>query len=167
MSGKGVSALHPKQNRGDQRIQESDHDPYHAKLKLKEPTTCSSCAAVFKKGHWTWAPAPDDAKSVVCPACQRMQDRVPAGFLRIDKEYFNSRKDQIMSLIHHTETRERQSHPMKRIMDMQDSESVLEITFTDPRLARNIGDALKSAYGGSLNYQYTSSEFMLRVTLTN
>ena len=40
------------------------------------------------------------------------------------------------------------------------------ITSTEPRLVRNIGDALKQAYGGQLNYEYTAGEFMLRVKLS-
>lgn len=165
MSGKGVSNIHPKQNRRDQMVMENVHDPYQARLKLKAPTVCSSCDAVYQKGRWTWESKPKQADSVRCPACQRAQDRVPAGFLTIQPEYFSTRKDEIMSLIMHTEEREKKAHPMKRIMQIDDQSNGMEITFTDPGLARNIGDAVKNAYGGTLDYKYTQGEFMLRVKL--
>ncbi|MBT8140814.1 MAG: hypothetical protein KJO88_00445 [Gammaproteobacteria bacterium] len=107
----------------------------------------------------------NDAARILCPACQRTQDKVPAGFLTIQNDYFAKRKNEIMSLIRHTEEHEKQAHPMKRIMHIDDTSDTMQITFTDPGLARNIGDALESAYGGKLDYQYTTGEFMLRVTL--
>lgn len=167
MSGKGDSSLHPKQNRRDQMIIESDHDPYHKKLKLKAPTVCTNCASVFKKGRWTWAPEPKDSEKTMCPACQRTRDKVPAGFLTITHDYIGNRQTEIMNLIHHTIVRERQAHPMKRIMDTVDEDDQLRITFTDPHLARNVGDAVEKAYGGTLDYQYTPGEFILRVKLSN
>lgn len=164
MSAKGVHNYRGERRR-DRMLKEDVHDPYEAKLKLKENSTCKSCNAVYKKGRWTWAPAPDSSIQATCPACQRIQDKVPAGFLSIAQKYFGTRKTEIMNLIRHTETRERQAHPLKRIINIDDKDELMQITFTDPRLARNIGDALKSAYGGKLDYQYTPGEFMLRVTL--
>ena len=165
MSGKGVSVLHPKQNRRDQMVIESEHDPYHKKQKLKENTVCTACASVFKNARWSWESAEESSHATLCPACQRIRDKVPAGYLTISKAYLSTRKDEIVSLIHHVEIRERQAHPMKRIMQTTETDEHMEITFTDPRLARNIGDAIKKAYGGNLDYQYTAGEFMLRVTL--
>jgi len=37
------------------------------------------------------------------------------------------------------------------------------ITTTDPHLARNIGEAVRSAYKGRLEYHYNKEENLLRV----
>jgi len=89
MSGKGTSTIHPGQNRNDRLIQEFDHDPYHAKLKLKEPTACPQCCAVYAKGRWKWGQIPEDAYETLCPACQRIHDKVPAAFLTLSGQFFS------------------------------------------------------------------------------
>lgn len=166
MSGKGDSNIFPKQSRRDQLVQEFNHDPYHAKLKLKDDTTCKSCRAVFKKGRWTWDKMHAAKLETVCPACQRVKDNAPAGFLTITQDYLSVLKQEKLNLIRHVEERESKTHPMKRLMAIEENDELMLITLTEPRLARNIGDALKKAYGGELNYEYTAGEFMLRVKLS-
>ena len=169
MSGKGNSILHPMQNRRDQMLIESKHDPYFVKTKHKDLTACKSCTAVFKKGRWQWqdkgAQLVVGDNNVLCPACQRIEDKLPAGYLSIDNDYLGKRKNEILNLIKHTEECEAMSHPMKRIMQIEEGTEKLLLTFTHPKLARNIGDAIHHAYGGELDYTYTPGEFMLRVTL--
>lgn len=154
-----------RQGRNERLIRELDHDPYHSKKKLKEPTACPECEAVFTHGRWNWADKqPDDAQQHLCPACQRIKDRVPAAFLTIRGDFFAEHKDEIMNLIHNYEKREWAEHPLKRIMDVEEQERGIVITFTDAHLARGIGDALHHAYQGDINYQYTKEDIMLRVT---
>ena len=71
-----------------------------------------------------------------------------------------------MHLIHNYEARERKEHPLKRIMDTEEQDDGLMLTFTDAHLARGIGDALHHAYQGEIDYQYTKEDIMLRVTWT-
>lgn len=164
MSGKGTSTMHPGHTRGDRLIQEMDHDPYHSKLKLKEPTVCPQCGAVYHSGRWSWADTPADAHETMCPACQRIHDKVPAAFLNLSGEFLDEHKDEIMHLIHNYVQREKTEHPLKRFMGSEEEDGKLVITFTDPHLARGIGEALHNAYKGNLDYQYTEGEFMLRVS---
>lgn len=164
MSGKGTSTMHPGQSRGDRLIREMDHDPYHSKLKLKEPTVCPQCNAVYQKGRWSWSNAPADAHETTCPACQRIHDKVPAAFLTLSGGFLDEHKDEIMNLIGNYEQREKTEHPLKRLMGKEEQDGKLVLTFTDPHLARGIGEALHKAYEGELDYQYTEGEFMLRVS---
>lgn len=62
------------------------------------------------------------------------------------------------------EQRDRTEHPLKRVMDIEERDGELVVTFTDPHLARGIGEALYNAYEGELDYQYTKDGNMLRVT---
>jgi len=152
-----------RRKRQDRLIEELDHDPYHANAKLKAPATCSGCGAVYLRGKWTWATAPADATAVVCPACQRIEDRVPAAFLTLRGDFVQHRKAEIMALINNYVQRQRTEHPLKRIMDCKEQEDALVLTLTDAHLARGIGEALHSAYEGDLSYRYTKHEIMLRV----
>lgn len=150
--------------RGDRRLQEMDHDPYHAKQKLPEPTICPSCGAIFTAGRWSWGDPPDGAHQTRCPACQRIHDRVPAAFLTLSGAFREAHDAEIRNLMHNYEQRERSEHPLKRIMDIEKHNGELVVTFTDPHLARGIGEALYNAYEGELDYQYTKGDNMLRVT---
>lgn len=161
-SAKGKDYL--RQGRRDRLIQELDHDPYHSKLKLKEPTVCPECNAVFSRGRWSWQDRPDDARQQLCPACQRIKDKVPAAFLTLRGDFLAAHRDEIMNLIHNYEEREKAEHPLKRIMGSEEQEEGLVMTFTDAHLARGIGEAIHHAYEGDIDYQYTKEDIMLRVT---
>ena len=153
-----------RQGRKDRLIQEMDHDPYHSKKKISEPAVCTECGAVFHKGRWSWDPREANAHEVLCPACQRIKDRVPAGFLTLSGEFLDQHKEEIMNLIHNKAEEEGKEHPLKRIMGMEEQESALVFTFTDAHLPRGIGEALHQAYEGELDYEYTKGDIMLRVS---
>jgi hypothetical protein len=159
-----VNELSRGRNRQDRLIQERDHDPYRSGKKLKSPTVCPVCNAVYLQGRWTWADAPEDAQTHVCPACQRIEDRVPAAYLALSGDFFEQHKSDILNLIHNYAERERTEHPLKRIMDSVAENNTLSFTLTDAHLARGIGEALQHAYEGELTYQYTKQDIMLRVT---
>jgi len=113
------------------------------------------------------AEPPEHAHPHLCPACQRVRDRVPAAFLTIRGSILESHKDEILRLIRNYEKHEQAEHPLKRIMDIKQQEDALVITFTDAHLARGIGEALDHAHKGSeLDYQYSKDDIMLRVTWT-
>lgn len=159
-----MSEANKPQNRGDRLIRELDHDPYHSKRKIKEPAACPNCGAIYQQGRWKWGEAPEGAHRQLCPACQRIEDRVPAAFLTLRGEFFAAHRDEIMNLIHNYEQREKLEHPLKRIMDSEEQEEGFVMTFTDAHLARGIGDAIHRAYEGDVDYQYTKEDIMLRVT---
>jgi NMD protein affecting ribosome stability and mRNA decay len=150
--------------RQDRRIRELEHDPYHSKLKLKGDAVCTECGVLFKDGRWQWGEPRPDWHKVVCPACQRIQERVPAGFLTLTDEFLRQHREEIEHLIHNIEHREKATHPMKRIMAFEDHEDgSLVVTFTEPHLARAAGTAIEDAYGGHVDIQYTEDEYLLRV----
>ena len=153
--------------RHDGIFQERVHDAYKAKGKLVEPAVCSQCGAVFHQGRWQWQQAPANAHSVVCPACQRMHDDFPAGFLTLKGEFFRSHRDEIMHLVHNHEKHERTEHPLKRIMAVEDKDGSTLVSTTDIHLARGIGEALHHAYQGELQFHYNPEQNLLRVSWTH
>lgn len=155
-----------RQGRRDRLLRELDHDPYHSKRKIKEPSRCPECGAAFHEGRWSWDAAPADAHEALCPACHRIRDRVPAAYLTLRGEFFAGHRDEIMHMIRNYEARERAEHPLKRIMDTEEQDDGLVITFTDAHLARGIGEAVHHAYKGEIDYEYTKEDIMLRATWT-
>lgn len=150
--------------RRDRLVQETRHDTYKAKHKLPEPTVCPQCGAVFHEGRWQWAAKPGQAHEEMCPACHRIHDAYPAGFVSVSGPFFADHRDELLHLAKNEEAREKAEHPLKRIMAIEDqADGGVEITTTDIHLARGIGEALHHAYQGELEYHYNEQENLLRV----
>ena len=152
------------QGRHDRLLQEWEHDTYKSKSKMAEPTVCPGCGAVYRVGHWQWGEAPQGANREHCPACLRIQDKMPAGFLTLSGDFLGEHLEEIMNTVRNVEEREKANHPLKRIMNAETLPEGMLITFTDPHLARGAGEALHHAYKGDLDFAYQSEERILRVS---
>ena len=148
--------------RREQLYQELVHDSYKASRKLPEPACCPECGAVFHKGRWTWAAAPAGAHQEKCPACHRIHDKFPAGYVTLGGEFFREYREQILQLVKNREAHEKAEHPLERIMGIEDTPEGTLITTTDTHLARDIAEALHKAYKGDLHYHYNKEENLLR-----
>lgn len=150
--------------RHDRLIKEHVHDPYMTREKLPEPTVCPECKAVFTEGRWQWSTtATPDANEHLCPACQRIRDRVPAGYLTLSGEFFREHRDEIMNLLENKVENQKTEHPLKRMMAVEDEDDGVVVTFTDTHLPRGVGEAIESAYEGDLDIQYTDESSIVRV----
>jgi len=162
--GQAHSGSQAAPQRRDKLIREREHDSYKVRAKLPDPTACPDCGALYRDGRWVWGKAPVDAQRTVCPACHRIRDSYPGGHLTLRGAFVRDHRDELLGLVRNVEEREKGQHPLKRIMAVEDVESDVLITTTDPNLARNIGDALHRAYEGDLDYQYTEASNVLRVS---
>jgi hypothetical protein len=138
-------------------------DSYKSRGKLPEPTLCPQCGAVFHKGKWQWLPKPESAHSETCPACHRIHDDFPAGYVRLEGDFLAQHRAEILGLVRHIEQREKAEHPLQRIMGIAEEAGAVLITTTDSHLARGIGEAVGHAYQGELDFQYNTEENLLRV----
>lgn len=139
-------------------------DSYKLRGKPQSPAACTDCGAVFAHGRWSWATRPQNASSLICPACQRIRDVQPAGYLVIDGEFLDLHRDDVLHLLRNVEAREKAEHPLQRIMQILDDGATLQISTTDAHLARGLGDALHRAYRGRLESRYAAGENLVRVT---
>ncbi len=144
-------------------MDETSHDPYQKLENLSESAVCSNCHAVYWEGRWQWITTAPGALLTRCPACKRIHQKIPAGFVTIQGAFAHDHRDEMLSLVHHLETSEKSEHPLRRIMWIEYQEEGVKITTTDIHLARSIGEALQRAYKGVLDYDFNDSEYQLRV----
>jgi len=144
---------------------EGDQDPYLDRRKIAGSAVCPDCGAVHVRGKWSWREKPKRVVEHVCPACQRVRDKVPAAYLTlVDGDFLRVHDAEIMHLIEHVEAHEREEHALKREMGRERTARGLELTFTDAHLARAIAEALHHAYQGEIDLQYTPGDVMLRAS---
>ena len=148
----------------EQLLQGFIHDSYKAGRKLREPTRCPDCGAVFQSGRWTWGAAPAAAHEERCPACHRIHDEFPAGFVTLKGEFLQQHRDEILRLMRNHEAKEKAEHPLQRIMAIVDSADGVMVTTTDAHLARDLAQALQHAYKGELEFHYNKEDNLLRAT---
>ena len=149
--------------RGDRLIQDDVHDPYAESKKHPAGTVCPDCDAIVVAGRWTRGPRPDASSAVVCPACRRIRDDLPAGVVRLQGPFYEAHADEIRGLVGHEAAAAEAEHVLQRIMSTKESDGVVEIATTDPHLARRIGKAVARAYDGSLEMKSGVNEVLLRV----
>ena len=149
----------------DQILEELVHDSYKGKSKLPEPSHCEQCGAVYRRGRWTWAQAaPQASHATLCPACHRIRDAIPAGYVRLEGDFFRAHRDEILRRVRACEAEEKREHALQRIMAVRDEGEGTLVTTTDTHLARRIGDALQKSWKGDLEFHYNRQDNLLRVS---
>jgi NMD protein affecting ribosome stability and mRNA decay len=143
---------------------ELSQDSYKSKVKLPEPTRCPTCGATYHNGRWTWDTAPAGAHETVCPACHRIHDKFPAGYVTLKGEFLKMHREEILNIVRNCETKEKAEHPLERIMAIEDAGGGVLVTTTSEHLARDIAGRLHSAYKGTLDLHYGKDEDLLRAT---
>lgn len=144
-------------------FQERVQDTYKTKGKLPEPTVCPQCGAVYHKGRWQWLPEPEGAHEQRCPACHRVHDQRPAGYVTLAGGFLAQHRDEILHRVRNHGEKARAEHPLERIIAIVDHDGGVMVTTTDIHLARGIGEALEHAYQGALEFHYNDAENLLRV----
>lgn len=156
-----LSAFRP--GRHLQFLDDKIHDSYQSREKLPEPAVCGSCGLSYHHGSWQWTSPPADAVKVECPACRRIHQHQPAGYVTITGSFAQQHRDEILNLINNHETYEKVEHPLQRIMTVLKEEGRVQIETTDVHLAQGIGEALEHAYGGDLSFHFSEDEHLLRM----
>jgi NMD protein affecting ribosome stability and mRNA decay len=148
--------------RREQLLQELVHDSYRPAKKLKGATVCPQCGLVFGNGRWTRDAAPDGARKQRCPACQRANDRFPAGYVTLEGPFLREHREEITRLVRNCEAKENAEHPLERILSVSPSVEGVEVTTTGTHLAREIAERVHDAYKGELQLNYSREDHLLR-----
>ena len=150
--------------RREQLMDEIREDSYREDAKLPEPTRCPKCGATYRRGRWTWNAAPEDAHAHTCPACQRIADEFPGGYVTLKGEFLPEHRTEILNLVKARETRAKEEHPLQRIMAVESVAGGIVVKTTDAHLARGIAMAVQEAFKGTLDMRYNKGENLLRAT---
>ena len=138
------------------------HDPYQSRGKLSEPMACRDCGLVYRDGRWKKGDGAGHTHLTSCPACRRIHDKVPAGYLSIEGPFAYEHREDILRNVRNCEMRKRSRHPLQRIMQIDEQSDKVMVTTTDGRLAHEMANAIKHAFGGELDFQLQEGNFMLR-----
>jgi ribosomal subunit interface protein len=103
-------------------------------------------------------------KEVICPACRRVRDRFPAGWLRLEGAFLAAHRDDVFAVLRAEEQLEREEHPLHRIIDIEDTAEGVTITTTDVHLPRRIADAIRRAYEGQVTGGYRPGDEVIELT---
>jgi hypothetical protein len=152
---------------GTQRYRERSfdhprHDPYQEKGKYSEPTVCTGCRAIYHRGRWVWGAAPEGAHPAECPACHRIRDRQPAGYVTLTGDLAEGERDALVRLARNVEKHENAEHPLHRIIGIEQDAGEVRITTTDVHLPQRIGEAVRHAHNGKLELAYGHDEYVVR-----
>lgn len=150
----------------EQLMQTRSADSYKPQQKFSGPTSCPQCGAMFQKGRWSWGRPGPAMKQALCPACRRINDRFPAGYVTLRGEYLQKQRKQILAIARRCERSEKSEHPLQRIMAIEEAGGGLVITTTDEHLARNIAGQIHHACKGRLTLRYADDNSPLRATWT-
>jgi hypothetical protein len=154
----------PRQSPRRERRLEESRDSYRDSAKLPDPGRCPACGATYVKGRWTWREAPADAARYICPACQRTRDRLPAGYVTLEGPFLPAHRAEILNLVRAREARDREEHPLQRIIAVESTADRIVVTTTDAHLARGIASAVHEAFKGTLDISQAQGENPLRAT---
>lgn len=142
-------------------------DAYHQRAKTGGPTRCPDCGAVYLEGCWLWSAKTKAAHEQRCPACQRIHDHQPAGYLSLAGSFLAEHEADILALIARVEEAERKEHPLQRVMEVAKAPSGgMTVTTTDHHLARRLTEAMHRSFQGCAEYHYGPEENLLRATWT-
>ncbi len=151
-----------KKRRRRRTQEEPRQDLYERADKHPEPTVCAECNAVWRHGRWQWAATAEGARSAVCPACRRIKDNMPAGWLRFEGDYAAQHRAELLRIAREEAESEKAENPLHRLMKIDEAADRMELTTTDVRLAQRIGEAVRRLHHGTLVIQYRKDEFAVR-----
>lgn len=150
--------------RRDKGIKQKRHDVYKLKGKLNDGTICTTCKVVYSKGRWTWDYSGETSKQITCPACRRIKDSYPAGFIELSGQFFKDSREEIINLVRNVEQQAKAEHPMQRIIRIRKKRNkATMVETTSVHLARRIGDAIARAYQGEYSMTYADNYNRIRI----
>jgi NMD protein affecting ribosome stability and mRNA decay len=153
-----------RKTRPNQSLPPAEFDAYRQHEKLPAGTTCPDCGAIFADGRWQWLATGKSGAHQRCPACLRIRDQFPAGYVTLSGPFLVQHRSDIFDAIRNLESKEKHEHPLQRIMNTVDEKESVQITTTDSHLARAIGTALHRAHGGELEVKFSEQDNVARVT---
>src|SRR5262245_47562833 len=138
-----------------------------------EPAVCEVCGDEYADRRWS---KPDQKRLsakhpkfrpailVVCPACQRVRNGAPSGYVHLDGAFLGQHRDEVERLLWNEADRAGEDNPLARIMDWeQDEKGRLTVTTTTEHLSQRLGRALEKAFSGKTCYDFSHENKLAHV----
>lgn len=128
--------------------------------RLKEPTACEKCGAIFAKRTWrrdhkmTLALL-DKAGWAVCPACEQAKTQEYWGRVVIRGAFPAAHEIAIRERIANVADRAQATQPERRLVSVDRQGDEIEVLTTSQKLAHRIVHELKKAFRGRATYAWS------------
>ncbi|MBI5643715.1 MAG: ATPase [Deltaproteobacteria bacterium] len=148
---------------------DTEQDSYLTRERYPDAAVCRGCRSVHHDKKWIHPDSitPDIAslekEEVVCPACLKIKDKYAEGFVTLEGEFLKEHKAEILGLIRNKEELASHINPLERIIEIKEKDGSIEITTTTEKLAERIGQILKKAFHGEVEYKWSSDTKLARV----
>ena len=128
--------------------------------RLREPSACERCGAVFSRRVWRrGAPVShaqlSRARWTVCPACRQVDRGEWFGRVLIRGDGARAHEDLIRRRIANVAARATATQPERRVVSCERHGDELEVLTTSQKLAHRIVHELKKLLGGRATYQWS------------
>lgn len=136
-------------------------DPYQSRGKEPAGTSCAVCGRQVVDGAWKKPPASASRRTQgngICPACRRIRDDYPGGLLKISGSFLRDHRDEILNRVRNVAQDEAGTHPLQRLMRIEESRGETTLYFTGEHIPVRIGKALRRDFGGTLSIRYAEDE---------
>ena len=132
---------------------------------LMKDIFCPKCGVILKGGVWQWGnQTPLICKQALCPACQQIKEKKPAGFLTIKGSYFQENRSTIMSFISRQIEEQLTQKPLSRLMSLEElSKEMVILSFTDSELPRFLAEAIAQQFDALVDSSQTNRHGIVRV----
>lgn len=147
------------------------NDPYMPKLAPGGVGECKKCGVIHFNKRWTLGDDFDREKikdkkveEITCPACQKIRDGFAGGYVNISGEFAKDHGDEITAMIKNKEALAMRKNPLERLIKITPKEGgAIEVTTTTDKFAERIGQMLKKAFDGEVEYKWSSDTKLVRV----
>lgn len=135
--------------------------------KVREGSICQTCGAIYRHKRWRRSSvlpvSLNHGKEILCPACLKIRGGNSCGVVLLKWDQFSQHRGDLLNLINNVGKRAQGMNVLERIIRVQESSSSVEIETTTGTLAQRIGRAVEKAYHGTLSYQWSHDEKLVRV----
>ena len=134
--------------------------------RLREPSACECCGAVFgrrtwrRDGHVTLAML-DRADWTMCPACEQIRNTEGQGRILVRGRFAVAHEPDIRARIRNVAARAAFTQPQRRVVSVERQGDVLEVLTTSQKLAHRIVHELKKVFRGSAAYHWSDDGTLL------
>jgi hypothetical protein len=98
-----------------------------------------------------------------CPACKQVHGGLPSGFVLLEGAYLLAHRDEIENLLRNEAQRAAEDNPTGKIMRWKEDDGKLTLSTTTEHLAQRLGHALKKAFKGEIEYDFSHENKLARV----